>query len=137
MNHNIAMQHLPLAFWTGAAAVWRDISRHNYFGFSVEVTADVTDETRFKLQAADPSEGDPCTPGTPFDVKVIPSCMVIFGAGPSAENAEIVIPAGTKAGTICAVSYPCRPARYLRLATAGGTEHAKARVDIVLSGPQH
>jgi hypothetical protein len=136
MNHNIAMQHLPLVIWTGAAAVWRDISRHNYFGFAFEVTDDVVAETRFKLIAADPSDADPCVPGTPFDVKEIPLCEKPFFAGPSTINAEIVVPAGAKAGDICVVSYPCRPARYLSLATTAGTEHAKVRVTIVLSGPQ-
>jgi hypothetical protein len=136
MNHNIAMQHLPLAFWTGTAAIPRDISKWNYFGFAFEVTADVTAETRFKLQAAPGSEADVCVPGAFVDVKEIPLCEKPFFTGPSDTNAEIVIPAGTKAGTICAVSYPCRPNRYLQLATTTGTEHASVRVGIVLSGPQ-
>ena len=136
MNHNIAMQHFPLVAWSGTAAADIDISKWNYFGFGYLVTADITAETRFKLQAAPGSDADPCVPGAYADVKEIPLCEKPFFTGPSDVNAEIVIPAGTKAGTKCAVSYPCRPGKFVKLVTTAGTEHAKVQVGIVLSGPQ-
>lgn len=131
MNHNVGMQHPGLLAWDGTTAYLRDITRHNYFGFTAEVTADLTEDTSFQIVAANGTDADPCVPGTPFNVLEIPLCDPLIT--PETE-AVVVFPAGTPAGTMCSFTIPCRPARYVGLAAVDG-DTDNVRVVLTLSGP--
>lgn len=135
MNHNVGMQHLPLAAWTGTAAIPRDITKWNYFGFSLEATAAITTDAVFKFQAAPGTDADPCVPGTFVDVKEIPLCDKNVTAD---DTATVTIPAGTPAGQVCTFTIPCRPNKFVQLVpvATGAGDVAKLRGSIVLSGPQ-
>lgn len=139
MNHNIAMQHLPLTMWTGATPAvpsrMRDISTHVYFGFAAEVKTAITTDAVFTVIAADGTDANVCIPDTAFDVDAVPLCSSPAFAGTDAGVEQIVIPAGTPAGTICAMSIPCRPGRYIGVRAVSG-DTAKIDINLVLSGPR-
>lgn len=131
MNHNVGMQHPAVLAFDGAASIFRDITRHNYFGFTAEVTADLTADTVFQIVAADGTEADPCVPDTPFNVKEIPLCDPLITPD---TDAIVTFPAGTPAGTLCSFTIPCRPARYVSIAAVSG-DTDNMRVCLTLSGP--
>lgn len=131
MNHNVGMQHPALLAWSGTASFPRDITRHNYFGFTAEITDDLATDTIFQIRAHDGSEGDPCVPGAPFNVKEIPLCDRNVTAD---TDAQVTFPAGTPAGTMCSFTIPCRPARYVSIAPVSG-DSADVRIVLTLSGP--
>lgn len=132
MNHNVGMQHPALLIWSGSTAIPRDISRHNYFGFTAEIIAPLAADTIFKIVAHDGTDADPCIPDTAFDVKEIPLCDPNVTAE---DNAQVVFPAGTPVGTMCSFTIPCKPARYISIAAVSG-DTADVRIALTLSGPQ-
>lgn len=131
MNHNVGMQHPALLIWSGTAAFPRDITRHNYFGYTAEITEDLTEDTIFQIVAHEGTEADPCVPGAPFNVKEIPLCDPSITAD---TDARVMFPAGTPAGTMCSFTIPCRPARYISIAAVSG-ETENVRIALTLSGP--
>lgn len=131
MNHNPAIQNTVKRAWDGAAAYAADISAHLYFGFSFEVVTDVAVDALFKVQAAPASIADACVPGAFTDVEAIASCS--DGALPAGTLAEIKVPAGTKAGSICSGTIPCHPNVFVRLAAVSG-DTANVRAYHVLNG---
>ena len=131
MNRNVGIQHQGLIVWDGANQYARDIRRHTDFGFVFEVRADLAADTIFKVQAHNPTVADNCVPDVPFDVLEIPICQPIVTPQP---NAQIVIPAGTPVGSVCAATIPCYPAAFVSLAPVSGTT-ANVLGTIVLAGP--
>lgn len=132
MNHNVGMQHPGLLVWTGSAAIPRDITKFNYFGFVFEVIAAITTDAVFEFRAHERDPSNPCNPLSGTPVKEIPLCDPNITAD---DNAQITFPAGTPVGTICAATIPCRPGPFVSVASVSGTTNA-LRAVLVLSGPQ-
>lgn len=132
MNHNIGMQHPGLLVWTGTAAIPREIAKFNYFGFVFEVFTTLTADAVFEFRQHQRSSGDPCVPAAGTPVFEVPLCDPAITAQ---DEARITFPSGTPAGTICAVSLPCRSAPFISVASISG-DTANIRAVLVLGGPQ-
>lgn len=130
MNLNVASQNQGVIAWTGTAARPIDIRRHNNFAFTFEATADLAADASFKVQAAPPSDADPCLPGTFVDV---PETLTCAALGPPDPTTGFVIPAGTKKGALCTAALPCRPDAFVHLV---GTGAASVLAVAVLGGPR-
>jgi len=130
MNLNGASQNQGVLAWNGTAATPIDIRRHNHFSFTFRTTADLAADASFKVQAAPPSDVDPCLPGTFVDV---PETLVCHDYGPPNPTTGFLIPSGTKAGAICTAALPCRPDAFVQLVATGG---ATVQAVAVLSGPR-
>ncbi|KRR21350.1 hypothetical protein CQ14_06790 [Bradyrhizobium lablabi] len=133
MNINTATQHQGVIAWDGAASYPIDIRQHVSFSFTFKATADLPVDAVFHVQAAPPNSADPCTPGAFVDVPEVLTCVAPYGAA-GATQSGFTIPAGTKKGSICTATLPCRPDAFIQLvATAGG---AAVEAVAVLSGPR-
>jgi len=131
MNINVATQNNGLLAWTGTAARPIDIRQHNNFAFTFETTADLAADASFKVQAAPPSDADPCVPGAFVDV---PETLTCVGYGAIAKpTTGFVIPSGTKKGAICTGALPCRPDAFIQLV---GTGAATVIAVAILGGPR-
>lgn len=136
MNLNTAVQNPGVLAFTGinAAAVSAavDIRRYNNYAFTFEVVAALAANTVFNVQAAPPSDADPCLPGTFVDVPEVLTCT---GVGIPAPNSHITIPAGTPIGSICTAALPCKPDAFVKVVPVSG-DTADIRVVVTLSGPR-
>lgn len=134
MNINVASQNNGILAFAGAAAASPaiDIRQHNNYGFTFHATADVAVDAIFKVQAAPPSDADPCLPGTFVEVEEVPICS--SGAVPAATS-QILIPAGTKKGAICTGTLPCKPDAFIKVLPVSG-DTASLEVVAVLGGPR-
>jgi hypothetical protein len=130
MNLNGSTQHQGVFAWNGTAAAPIDIRRHNSFSFTFKTTADLAADATFKVQAAPPSDADPCLPGTFVDVV---ETLVCSDMGPPNPTTGFVIPSGTKAGAICSAALPCKPNAFVQLVATGA---AAVQAVAVLSGPR-
>jgi hypothetical protein len=131
MNLNVASQNNGIVAWTGAAARPIDIRRHVNFAFTFETTADLAADASFKVQAAPASDADPCLPGAFVDVPEVLTCLT-WGQIPD-PTTGFIIPNGTKAGTICTATLPCKPDAFIQLV---GTAAASVLAVAVLGGPR-
>lgn len=133
MNRNVGIQNQGLVAWPGGTGPGtpRDIRRHTDFGFVFEVTAALAADTIFAVKAHDPSPTDNCVPGAARDVPEIALCD---NTVQPAANSQILIPAGTPVGSICAATIPCRPGAFVSLAAVSG-DTADIVATVVLSGP--
>ena len=131
MNINVASQHQGVLAWTGAAARPIDIRHHVHFAFTFETTADLAADAIFTVQAAPPSAGDPCVPGTFVNVPEVLICAAPEVVADAVTG--FTIPTGTKKGTICTATLPCRPDAFIRLQSAGA---AAVLAVATLSGPR-
>lgn len=131
MQHNIGMQHPALRIWDGAQTYPRDITRHNYFGFTFEVIAPITEDAVFQIRAHNPTDADVCVPGPAFNVKEVPLCDRNVTAD---TDAQVIIPAGTPVGQYCSFAIPCRPAKFISIASVDGDTDSLFGV-LNLSGP--
>ena len=134
MNLNGASQNQGLIAWTGTAAVPIDIRRHVNYSFTFKVTADLAADAVFNVQSAPASDVDICLPGTFAPVSEVLTCISDFGAQPLPQ-ATIVLPSGTKAGSVCTAALPCRPNAFVQLVSGGGPV-ASVQAVAVLSGPK-
>lgn len=132
MQHNIGMQAPALRIWDGAQTYPRDITRFNYFGFTAEVTAVLTEDAVFQIQAHNPSDANDCLPGAAFNVKEVPLCTPGIT---SDTDATVVIPAGTPVGQFCTFAIPCRPAKFVSIAAVDG-DTDNVFINLNLMGPQ-
>jgi hypothetical protein len=134
MNFNYASQHQGVVAWTGAAGPPIDIRRHVGFSFTFNVIADIGADTTFKFHSAPASDADPCLPGVFVPVPEVLTCVADWGVQPLPE-ASILIPAGTKAGSVCTGTLPCKPDAFIQV-VAGVGEVADVQIIAVLSGPK-
>jgi hypothetical protein len=135
MNINVATQNQGRVAWTGGAtpvATAIDVRNHINFAFSFEVITDITTNAVFSIQAAPPSAGNPCLPGTFVPIPEISICGIPAVPGPAAT---LTIPAGTKAGSLCSATLPCKPAAFVKLVVTSG-DTAKVSAVAILSGPR-
>jgi hypothetical protein len=133
MNFNPAIQVAGLVAWDGAAATPRDVSTYNNFGFTFEVTADITTDAVFTFQSAPASAANPCVPGSFSDVNAVVICLQPW-AVPVGTLASVMIPAGTKAGQVCRGTLPCKPDKFLQMKAVSG-DTAKVHAVMLLQGP--
>lgn len=124
IQSNIAVQMTGTVMWDGAAVGTPiDIRTHNEFGFTFEVTADITTDAVFTAEAADADPADNTAPGAFANVTEILTCESDAAAG----DATFVIPAGTVAGTLLGGTIANRAGAFIRLAaTSGDTANVKA-----------
>lgn len=132
VQSNVGAQHEGVIAWNGTASFPRDIRKFVRFGWSFEVTAAITTAAVFNVQAAPPSDADPCVPGTFAPVPEVSICDSPAEPGP---QATITIPAGTAVGTVCSGTIPCRPNAFVQLTAASG-DTANVRAVMVRSGPK-
>jgi hypothetical protein len=135
MNLNTASQNQGLVAWRAITAVNLqpaiDIRRHVHFSFTFHVVADILVDAVFEFAAAPPSDADPCVPAAQYKVKEVPTCV----GGIATQDAQLIIPAGTKAGSVCTATLPCRPDAFVQVEPSAG-DTGKIEVVVVLSGPR-
>jgi hypothetical protein len=138
MNLNVASQNQGVLAWRAITAVNLnppvDIRHHNNFGFSFHVVADIAVDAIFEVVAAPPSDADPCLPGAQHPVEEVLTCRAPWGTVPNPES-QIVIPAGTKAGSICTATLPCKPDAFIQVEPVSG-DTGKIEVVVILGGPK-
>lgn len=131
MNSNVGIQNEGTIAWNGTTSFARDIRKHVRFGWSFEVVTAIAVDAVFNIQSAPPSDADNCVPGAFVPV---PEISICDRPAVAAEQATVIIPAGTPAGTICAGTIPCRPDAFVRLVPASG-DTANVRAVMVRQGP--
>lgn len=131
MNSNPGIQNVGTVAWSGTTAYDADIRKFVRFGWVFEVATTLVADTIFKVQAAPPSDADACAAGVFADVPEISICDKIAAPGPAAQ---ITLPAGTPAGTICSGTIPCRPNAFVRLAAVSGNT-SSVRAVLIRQGP--
>jgi hypothetical protein len=137
MNINTASQNQGVVAWRAITAVNLnppiDIRRHVNFAFTFHVVADIAADAVFEFASAPPDPANPCAPLLPqTKVKEVPTCT---GAGSVNDDASIVIPAGTKAGSLCTATLPCKPDAFIQIEPVSG-DTGKIEVVATLSGPK-
>lgn len=131
MQSNVGIQNQGVIAWDGTTSYPRDIRKYVRFGFNFEVVTDLAADVVFNVEAAPPSDADPCVPGAFAPVPEVAICDVPAEPGP---QATITLPSGTPAGTICAGTIPCRPNAFVRLTVASGAG-ASVKAVMVRNGP--
>jgi hypothetical protein len=139
MNINVATQNQGVIAWRAITAANLnpaiDIRQHNNFGFTFHVIADIATEAKFEVVAAPADAANPCVPGLPqHPVAEVITCVGPWGATPN-PTSEIIIPAGTKAGSICTATLPCKPDAFIQLEAVSG-DTGNIEVVAVLGGPR-
>lgn len=134
MNFNYSIQNAGAVAWNGTAAVPVDIRPYIGFSFSFQVLADIAADTKFNIQAAPPSDADACLPGAFADIEEVLTCVAGGWVQPGPKS-EITIPAGTKKGSLCSASLPCRPGAFIQ-AVGAGAGAAAIMVVVTLHGPK-
>jgi hypothetical protein len=136
MNINVASQNQGVLAFAAAAAASPavDIRYHNHFAFTFHVLSDIAVEALFEVNAAPPSDADPCLPGAFVDVEEVLTCRAPWGVVPNTQS-RVAIPVGTKAGSICTATLPCKPDAFIKMVPVSG-DTAKVEVVVVLGGPK-
>lgn len=139
MNINVASQNQGLIAWRAITAVNLnpaiDLRQHNNFGFSFHVVADIVADAVFEFASGPADPANPCAPLLPQEkVKEVITCVGPWGITPT-DDASLTIPAGTKAGSICTATLPCKPDAFLQIEPVSG-DTGKIEVVAVLGGPR-
>ena len=135
MNINVASQNQGVVAWTSAVSnLPVDVRQHNNFGFTFQVTSDITTDAVFEIVAAPPDAANPCIPGTQHPIQEVLICSASWGIVPS-DKSQITIPAGTKKGALCTATLPCKPDAFIQVEPVSG-DTGKINVVIVLGGPR-
>jgi hypothetical protein len=138
MNLNIASQHQGLIAWSALAGPVNpgiDIRQHNGFSFTFNVDSDITADAVFEVRSAPPLPTDNCM-GDVANASDIPEVMMCAMPGQiAAPKSQIIIPTGTKAGTVCTATIPCRPDAFVKVFAVSG-DTGRITVIAVLSGPR-
>jgi len=139
MNINIASQNQGVLAWRAITAVNLnppvDLRNHVNFGFTFVVVADIAADAVFEFASAPPDPANPCAPLLPqTKVKDVLTCASSWGAV-ATDDAQIIIPAGTKAGSICTTTLPCKPDAFLQVEPVSG-DTGKIEVIVILGGPK-
>jgi|KBSMisStaDraftv2_1062788.scaffolds.fasta_scaffold2295811_1 hypothetical protein len=138
MNLNIASQHQGLIAWSALAGPVNpgiDIRQHNGFSFTFNVDSDITADAVFEVRSAPPLPTDNCM-GDVANASDIPEVMMCAMPGQiAAPKSQIIFPVGTKAGTVCTATIPCRPDAFVKVFAVSG-DTGRITVIAVLSGPR-
>lgn len=135
MNLNVASQNNGVVAHAAAivAEAPVDIRHHVNFGFTFQVVADIAVAAVFEIEAAPPDAVDTCIPGPWHDVAEVLSCDWRTTAPLSIS--QVTVPVGTKAGSICTGTLPCKPDAFIRVRPVSG-DTGKVNVVVVLGGPK-
>lgn len=138
MNINVASQNQGRVAWLAVAAPGPsinpaiDLRHHNNFSFTFHVVTDIAVDAVFEFAAAPPDPANPCVPLLPqHKVQDVPTCTGAASVG----DVGIVVPAGTKAGSICTATLPCKPDAFIQIEPASG-DTGNIDVVVTLSGPR-
>lgn len=131
VQSNPAIQNVPALAWDGTTASAHDIRMFVRFGWSFEVLTTLAADAIFNVQAAPASATNDCLPG---DFVAVPEVAICSDEAEPGDQAQIIIPAGTEAGTICSGTIPCRPNAFVRLNQVSGG--ANVRAILVRQGPK-
>jgi len=139
MNINTASQHQGVLAWRAITAVNLsppiDLRHHVNFAFTFHVVADIVADAVFEFVAAPPDPADPCVPLLPqHPVEEVLTCRASWGVVPAGET-NVTIPAGTKAGSVCTATLPCKPDAFIQVEPVSG-DTGKIEVVATLSGPK-
>ena len=139
MNLNTASQNQGVVAWRAITAVNLqppiDIRRHVNFAFTFHVVADIVADAVFEFASAPPDPANPCVPLLPqTKVKETITCSAPWGVV-ATNDASLTIPAGTKAGTMCTATLPCKPDAFIQVEPSAG-DTGKIEVVAILSGPK-
>ena len=139
MNINTASQHQGVLAWRAITAQNLsppiDLRYHVNFSFTFHVVADIVADAVFEFAAAPPDPANPCVPLAPqYKVKEVLTCRASWGTV-STEDASLTIPAGTKAGSVCTATLPCKPDAFIQVEPVSG-DTGKIEVVATLSGPK-
>jgi hypothetical protein len=131
---NYGLQNQAQTAFLAAAAASPPVDIRGYVGFSftANVHAAIAADAIFNVQAAPPSDADPCLPGTFVDVPEVPICAV--PAQPAAMS-HFTIPAGTPPGSRCSIFMPCKPDAFIQVLPVSGTT-ASVEIVVGLHGPK-
>src|SRR5262245_29781706 len=131
---NQGMQNQGAVAFAAAAAASPaiDLRQHVNFSFTANTTAAIVVDAVFNIQAAPPSDADPCVPGAFADVPEVVICSL--PAQPAAAS-HFTIPAGTPAGSMCSVYMPCKPDAFVKVLPVSG-DTANVQVVAGLHGPR-
>jgi len=136
---NTAVQHHGIVAWRAITAVNLnppiDLRRHNGFSFTFNVMDDIDVDAVFEFAAAPPDPANMCAPLLPqYKVQEVLTCTASWGAVPMGDT-FVTIPAGTKAGSVCTATLPCKPDAFVQVEPASG-DTGKVEVVVTLSGPR-
>jgi hypothetical protein len=139
MNLNVASQNQGVLAYAGASGAVAlngavDIRHHVNFAFTFRVTVDIAVDAVFEVEAAPADAVDPCLPGAFHNVEEVLTCRASWGTVP-APDSKIAIPAGTKAGSICTATLPCKPDAFIKVLPVSG-DTANVEVVVILGGPK-
>ena len=135
MNLNSASQNQGVIAWSAAVAnAPIDLRHHVSFGFTFHVKSDIAAEAIFEVVAAPASDVDPCVPGAQYPVEEVLTCTASWGVVPNTKS-QIHIPVGTKAGSMCTATLPCKPDAFIQVEPVSG-DTGKVDVVVVLGGPK-
>lgn len=138
MNLNTAHQNQGIIAWRAITASNLnppiDVRKHVNYAFTFHVTADIVAEAVFEIVAAPPSDSDPCVPGQQHPVEETLTCTASWGLVPSTKS-QVHIPVGTKAGSVCTATLPCKPDAFVQIEAVSG-DTGKIEVVAILSGPK-
>ena len=115
-----------------AAAVPVDIRGYVGFSLTANCIGDVGADAIFNIQAAPPSDADPCLPGTFVDVPEVPICDIPAVPAP---QSTFLIPAGTPLGTRCSIFMPCKPGAFVSVLPVSG-DTGNVEIVVGLHGPK-
>lgn len=139
MNINVASQAQGIVAFADPVGVGApvspaiDLRHHVNFGFTFEVLADLAADAVFKIQSAPPSDADPCLPGDFVEVPEVVICDWMTQA--PAATSTVTIPSGTKKGSICTGTLPCKPDAFIKVVPVSGPQESVSVVAI-LGGPR-
>ena len=139
MNINTATQNRGVVAWRAITAVNLnppiDVRQHINFSFTFHVVADIVVDAVFEFAAAPADPVNPCVPLLPqYKVQEVPTCMAPWGPVPPVDT-YVTIPAGTKAGSLCMATLPCKPDAFVQVEPVSG-DTGKIEVVAILSGPK-
>ncbi len=139
MNINTASQNQGVVAFADPVGVGApvspaiDLRHHVNFGFTFEVLADLAADAVFKIQAAPPSAADHCLPGVFAEIEEVVICDWMT-VQPQATS-TVTIPNGTKKGSICTGTLPCKPGAFVKVVPVSGPQESVSVV-AVLGGPR-
>lgn len=137
MNINYASQHQGIIAWTALAGPVNpavDIRHHVGFSFTFTIDSDITADALFEVRAMPPLPSDNCV-GDVANAWDIPEVLMCDFWGTPLPKSQILFPVGTKAGSICTATLPCKPGPFIQLFAVSG-DTGRISAVITLSGPR-
>ena len=116
--------------WDGAKANNVSIAGAYAVGFTIQITADIAADLSIAFLGAPFSAADPCAAGEFVPIKEVKPCEPTPA---EAKDETVVIPKGTKKGTVCFATLPCIPFPFIQV-KATGADAANVLIAVTLAG---